>query len=178
MYVSALLLFWSGDAPHTHLVAFVELKKKYNGVVYKRRITYRQKNAIEYLYDVEHHDNSSQIQKEVDYFISTYDNLLPSVYLAYNREAYYNEEDPNFRMTFDFDIVMRDTDVSLSNSTEDVEVLSSKYVLLEVKTVQGLPFWLLKFMRDNDINKTSFSKYGTGFNKYILPKFLEELRCV
>ncbi len=81
-------------------------------------------------------------------------------------------------MTFDFDIVMRDTDVSLSNSTEDVEVLSSKYVLLEVKTVQGLPFWLLKFMRDNDINKTSFSKYGTGFNKYILPKFLEELRCV
>ncbi len=162
--------------PDEDSVAFVELKKKYNGVVYKRRLTYDQKNVIEHLYDVDSHDHSSQIQKEIDYFISTYENLIPSVYLSYYREAYYNEDDPNFRMTFDFDIVMRDTDISLSNSEQDQEVLSGEYVLLEVKTVQGLPFWLIRYMTENAINKTSFSKYGTGFNQYILPKFVDGLR--
>ncbi len=163
--------------PNEEKPAFIELKKKFKGVVYKRRISASQKDAISYLFDGKPAETPSQIHKEIDYFIESYDNLLlPRVYLSYEREAYYCEEDDNFRMTFDFNIKMRDKNISLANDSEDVKVLEDDYVLLEVKTVQGLPFWLLSFLNRNEIYKTSFSKYGTAYNVFLLPKIIEKQR--
>ncbi len=160
--------------PDEDAFAFVELKKKYNGVVYKRRMTYPQKDALEQVYDI--HEDGSQVQREIDYFVSHYDELMPRVYLAYEREAYYCPTNEHFRMTFDFNIKTRTNDVSFYSSEDDLSVVPSECVLLEVKTVEGLPFWLLDFMNQNKIYKTSFSKYGTAFNKFILPTFVEELK--
>ncbi len=163
--------------PNDEKPAFIELKKKFKGVVYKRRISSSQKDAISYLFDGKHTNEPSQIHKEIDYFIDSYHDLLqPKVYLSYEREAFYSEEDDNFRMTFDFNIKMRDTEVSLFDDSHDVKVLEDDYVLLEVKTVQGLPFWLIDFFNRNEVYKTSFSKYGTAYNVFLLPKYLEEQR--
>ncbi len=162
-----------GD-PNKEADAFVELKKKYNGVVYKRRVAYPQKDALVQLYDT--NSGESQVQKEIDYFISTYEDLMPRVYLSYEREAYYCPENEHLRVTFDFNVKARFDNISLYSSPEDLPVLSSEYVLLEVKTVEGLPFWLLGYMMQNKIYKSSFSKYGAAFNKYMLPMFAEDLR--
>ncbi len=163
--------------PNEEKPAFIELKKKFNGVVYKRRISASQNEAISYLFDGKQAEHPSQIHKEIDYFIDSYDNLLmPRVYLSYEREAYYCEEDDNFRMTFDFNIKMRDTNVSLYDDADDTKVLDDDYVLLEVKTVQGLPFWLIEFFNQQNIYKTSFSKYGTAYNTFLLPHILNEQR--
>ncbi len=160
--------------PDLDSLAFVELKKKYKGVVYKRRLAYSQKDALVHLY--EHHDEASQIQKEIDYFIHNYEDLMPRVYLAYEREAYFCPTNDNLRMTFDFNIKTRNTNVSLYRSDNDLDVLPASNVLLEVKVVEGIPFWLLEFMHKHKIYKTSFSKYGTAFNKFILPEFVEDLK--
>lgn len=70
---------------------FVELKKKYRNVVYKRRIVLPEKEAMEWLQG----GNCSQdvqISREVDYFLSYYRNLAPVVFLSYEREAFFSEE--------------------------------------------------------------------------------------
>ncbi len=162
--------------PGEDTVSFIELKKKYDGVVYKRRIQSTLSNAMSYLCNNTELEDTSQIKKEVDYFKGIHNNLSPSIYLSYEREAYYSPEDENFRITFDFNIKMRDNDISPYESNKDVKILSDDIVVLEVKTVKGLPFWFIEFLGENGLYKTSFSKYGTAYNNFILPKYLKRQR--
>ncbi len=161
--------------PSEDVTAFIELKKKFQGVVYKRRVFSEQGKVFAYLCDEEDSLEQSQILSEIDYFKSCYGDLKPKVYLSYEREAFYSTLDENFRLTFDFNIATRNDDVSLYSSEKDMEVLSSDYVLLEVKTVLGLPSWFLEFLSENRIYKTSFSKYGTAYATYYLPGFVDGL---
>ncbi len=162
--------------PREDTTVFIELKKKYNGVVYKRRIYSEQNKVFAYLCKeidaVEH----SQILSEIAYFKNRYHGIKPKVYLSYEREAFFSTEDENFRLTFDFNISARDNNVSLYKCDDDMEVLSNEYVLLEVKTVMGLPPWFLEFLSENDIYKTSFSKYGMAFQRYFSSQFISTLR--
>lgn len=152
--------------PDENSKAFVELKKKFNGVVYKRRFHTSQKEALDFLCYNEKCSVDTQISREISYFKDSYENIKPRVYLSYEREAYYCQEDENFRLTFDFNIKSRETDVSFYESNYDREVLSDEYVLLEVKTVLGMPKWFLNYLSENEVYKTSFSKYGTAYQKY------------
>lgn len=155
---------------------FIELKKKFDGVVYKRRITMPQNQSTAYLWDNQIPEKSSQILNEIEYFRQSYSDLSPRVYLSYEREAYFGNEDNNFRMTFDFNIKTRNKDVTLFDDDLDQPVLIDDYVLMEVKTAQGLPFWFINFLDEQKIFKTSFSKYGTAYNKYYFTEFLDSLR--
>ncbi len=157
--------------------AFIELKKKFNGTVYKRRILSSQNDACDYLISKKPLCENSQIKNEIDYFISNKGELLPKVYLSYEREAYFCKADENLRITFDFNIKMRDSEISLFASENDISVLDDNYVLMEVKTLNGLPFWLVNFLSKNKIYKTSFSKYGVGYEQFILPKYLNTRRA-
>ncbi len=162
--------------PGDDTVSFIELKKKYDGVVYKRRIQSTQSDAMSYLCSDAELGDTSQIKKEVDYYKGMHNSLSPSIYLSYEREAFYSPDDENFRITFDFNIKMRDVDISPYESEQDINILSDDIVLLEVKTVKGLPFWFVDFLGENGLYKTSFSKYGTAYNNFILPKYLKRLR--
>lgn len=148
---------------------FVELKKKFKGVVYKRRIDLTQKESVNYLEKGEKLQKSSQITRELDYFMKNYDTIHPAVYLGYEREAYFGLDDNDFRMTFDHDIRFREYDVTLTKGNYGKRVLSKDKVLLEVKCGGALPQWLVDIFSENGIYKTSFSKYGTAFTKYIHP---------
>ncbi len=164
--------------PGEDSVSFIELKKKYDGVVYKRRLQSTQSVAMSYLCSKTELGDTSQIKKEVDYFKGMHSSLLPSIYLSYEREAYFSPDDENFRITFDFNIKMRDVDISPYESDDDVMILSDDAVVLEVKTVKGLPFWFVDFLGKNGLYKTSFSKYGTAYNNFILPKYLKRQRGI
>lgn len=67
---------------------FVELKKKYQGVVYKRRIHIPEQAATDYLAGRADAPDRSQITEEIDYFLKFYRTLAPKVFLSYEREAY------------------------------------------------------------------------------------------
>ncbi len=157
--------------PEAGKMAFIELKKKYDGIVYKRRIDLPQEAATAYLWQGEDSGQHSQILNEIDYFRHTHPTLQPRVYLSYQREAYFCPVDANFRITFDYNIKVRDTDISLAPSDADMAVLGDDTVLMEVKTVGGLPLWFTHFLSEHQIYKTSFSKYGTAYARYIQPRF-------
>lgn len=141
---------------------FVELKKKYKSVVYKRRVGMTEQDAERYLLD---HETiaDTQITHEIDYCINHYQTLAPRMLLSYEREAFYAADDHDFRITFDENILWRDYDVTLTDGIGGTPILPEGQVLMEVKTAGAIPLWLTEFLSANHIYKTSFSKYGTAY---------------
>ncbi len=145
---------------------FLELKKKYNKVVYKRRISMSEAQAIDYITLGKQHVNS-QISREIDYARKLYPNLAPRMLLSYEREAYYENQNHDLRITFDQNILCRNTDVDLHTGIFGNPILPEGYMLMEIKTGQAIPLWLTHVLSTNKIYKTSFSKYGTAYKSFI-----------
>lgn len=163
MYKEKLRLRSYGVADENSTV-FVELKKKYNSVVYKRRVAMTEKEALEYL--LNHRKvMDTQITREIDYCMDVYKGIAPAMLLSYEREAYYARDDHEFRVTFDQNILWRNYDLSLHEGIYGNPILKDNQVLMEVKTAGAIPMWMVRFLRDNEIYKTSFSKYGTAYRK-------------
>lgn len=142
---------------------FVELKKKYNDVVYKRRINLPEREAMYYLGSDLKGGLPGQIGNEIDYFRFFYKELEPKVFLSYDREAFYAKDDDSFRVTFDENIRWRQTDLSLTKAPYGQAILQPGQSLMEVKTSGAIPLWMVRVLSDNGICKTSFSKYGRAY---------------
>ncbi len=153
---------------------FVELKKKYKHVVYKRRISLSENEAMAWLCNGEQCNNATQISSEIDYFLEYYKALHPTVFLSYEREAYYTKGKSDFRLTFDDNILFRTEDLSLKSEAYGTPVLEDGLILMEIKCSEGIPLWMTKILSENHIYKTSFSKYGTVYLKHIYPKIKKE----
>lgn len=151
-------------------VVFVELKKKYDCVVYKRRVAMTENQALEWLCGGTYHPEPSQIVEEIEYFRSFYKTLHPVVFLGYERDAYASRNGDSFRVTFDTHITSRETDLSLETRIYGNQLLPQDRVLMELKTIGGIPLWMTDFLTENRIFRTSFSKYGTAYTQEILEK--------
>ena len=147
----------SGDS------VFVELKKKYQEVVYKRRVSLPEREAAFYLSSDLSGGLTGQIGSEIDYFRFFYRELAPRVFISYDREAFYDREDDSFRVTFDENSMWRDSDLSLTKAPYGDRILPPGTSLMEVKTSGGIPLWMTSLLSENGIFKTSFSKYGRAY---------------
>lgn len=152
---------------------FVELKKKYKSVVYKRRISMPEKQAMKWINRDEKCDSQTQICKEIDYCIDYYETLHPTLFLSYEREAYYSKDGEDFRVTFDENVLCRQEEMSLEAEVWGEKVLDKDKILMEIKCSGGVPLWMTKTLSEEHIYKTSFSKYGTAYTNIILPKLKE-----
>lgn len=154
---------------------FVELKKKYKSVVYKRRISLPEKAAMDWLCYHEKCEKQTQITAEIDYFMSYYENLHPSVFLSYQREAYYSLKGDDFRVTFDDNVLCRSDRLSLQEDVGGIPILDEDKVLMEIKCSGGIPLWMTEILSREQLYKTSFSKYGTAYKTIIYPKIKEDI---
>ncbi len=145
---------------------FVEIKKKYDGVVYKRRIVMEAQRAALYLHGVCEGDGS-QISREIDWFLHFYA-PAPRVYIAYDREAYAAADGGELRVTFDTALRARSTDVDLRLGDHGVPILPEDVILMELKIPGAAPLWLARLLAENEIFSTSFSKYGAYYKRYVL----------
>ncbi len=117
----------------------------------------------------------SQIACEIEYVLHYYESLHPVVFLAYDRSAYFGKEDATFRITFDKNIVCRQSDLSLTSAVYGACLLPKGQVLMEIKSMGAIPLWLVHFLSEEKLYQTSFSKYGTAYQRLILPKWQKEL---
>lgn len=154
-------------------IVFVELKKKYKKVVYKRRIGMSEENAMKWLKEEMELENSSQIEKEITYFLSYYKGLRPALFLSYDREAYFSKEQSDFRVTFDENVLCREQDFSLNSAAKGIPILGKNQVLMEIKCSGGIPLWMTEILSSEKLYKTSFSKYGTAYRTIIYPRLKE-----
>lgn len=150
---------------------FVELKKKYKGVVYKRRVSMKAREAEEYLALKAPAPKDSQIVREIDWFLKT-NRPVPKALIACDREAYVAKDDHELRITFDRNIRWRDHDLSLTLGDGGEPVTAPGEVLMEIKIPGAAPIWLAKLLSEHEVFPTSFSKYGTAYKNEILDKYM------
>lgn len=157
----------SYGVPGLYDTVFLEVKKKYKGIVYKRRTALPLKEAYRSIHNrkLEH---GGQIEAEITYFLNQYE-LFPRVFLAYDRIAMYCREDTDLRMTFDFNIRSRTYDIDLSCGDEGQSLFDDGRVLLEIKVSDAYPFWLVHALEECSVYPVSFSKYGTVYKKFLFP---------
>ena len=172
IYKEKLRIRSYGEATEDSRV-FVELKKKYDGVVYKRRIALPYNSSLEWTSGNAPCPFDTQISREIDYFLGYYGALRPAAFLSYEREAYYENSGGSFRVTFDDNILFRTDNLSLVSENYGHSLLDDGKVLMELKCSGGIPLWLVKTLSQEKIYKTSFSKYGTGYTRFILPDIMK-----
>lgn len=142
---------------------FVELKRKCKSVVYKRRIELPEQQAMEFLCGNRELPDDTQIVKEIAYFRDFYQTLRPVIFLAYEREAYYNRDGGDFRITFDENIRARETELTTQGDDLGIPVLKEDAILMEIKTMGGIPLWLSHVLSEQKIFRRPFSKYGEAY---------------
>lgn len=163
----------SYGAPAEDSNVFVELKKKYKGIVYKRRIDMTYGEATEYLCRGGKIQCPSQVAAEIDSFLAFYKNLRPAVSLFYDRIAYYSKDDPELRLTFDTNIRFRNKNLDLSEGDYGTVILDEESFILEIKCINSMPLWLTHALDRLKIYSSSYSKYGTAYKKMLAEKSVE-----
>ena len=142
---------------------FLELKKKYKGIVYKRRITLPEDAAGEFIAGRAPLGEHGQIGREIEYFTAFYAPLLPAVHLSCERCAWFSREDRDLRITFDKNIRFRQEDVSLTLPAGGRRILPEGESLMEIKAAAALPLWLVSELDTLGIYQSTFSKYGEAY---------------
>lgn len=146
---------------------FIEIKKKYDGIVYKRRIELSLEESTKYLDHGISPSRVNQIKKEIDYFISYYQ-PVKKMYIAYDRIAMIGKYDDSIRVTFDRNIRYRMHDLDLGKGDYGTLVLPPETVLMEIKVAGAYPLWMVSILSDLQLYPTSFSKYGSCYKRELI----------
>lgn len=150
---------------------YLEIKKKVCGVVNKRRTKLSLEEAYNFVATgvkpEEKTYMNKQVINEIQYILSIYD-LEPKLYLAYDRKAFFSKESRDLRMTFDTNIRTRRYDLFLERGDYGDSLLDKGKWLMEVKAEKNIPLWLSTMLSEYKIFKTSFSKYGKEYEKFLI----------
>ena len=157
----------SYGTPKESSVVYLELKKKYQGVVYKRRVSLPLWEAKQYLTGGQL-PGDSQIWREIDYAMRFYGWPRPAMVISYEREAYAWADDPAFRVTFDSAPRARDTALSMERGPAGTPMLPMGLELMEVKSSGAMPLAFSRALNELDIRPASFSKYGTAYQNTLI----------
>ena len=143
---------------------YLEIKRKVEGVVYKRRIQTNEESAVSFLNNKSETIGDSQISKELSYFRNFYGKLEPKILIAYDRTSY-AEIDGDIRLTIDENPRFRAYDLNLHSSMDGESLLPPGGAILEIKVQQEMPLWLVDILSKGKIYKNSFSKVGEAYKR-------------
>lgn len=144
--------------------AFLELKKKFKGVVYKRRMMMPLEKAKQFLDDGILPEEDSQIVREIDYCLNWY-HLVPRMFIYYDRDSYRGIEDPDIRITFDTNIQGRRDNLQLEKNLPGEPLSEEPFWVMEIKVPLAYPLWLSQTLTELRIFPTPFSKFGHLYKK-------------
>ncbi len=150
--------------------AFAEIKKKYDGIVYKRRILLPYTQALDYLTGSAAIEKESQISKEIDYLRFSWKNPQPTAVISYDRVAFEGIEDPDLRITFDENIRYRTEKLDLKEGPYGRPILPEGMHLMELKIAGAIPLNIARILSELKIFPVSFSKYGRAYEDFTVEK--------
>lgn len=152
---------------------FIEIKKKYDDVVYKRRITMNSECTERYLTGDRSLSPGSQISREIEYFQRIH-NARPAVYIAYDRISFAGKENTELRITFDKNIRFREYALDLRSGDFGENLLPYDTVLMEIKIPGTTPLWMAHILSKVKAKPSSYSKYGTYYKNYVIARNQKE----
>ncbi len=178
----------SYGAPHEEDRVFVELKKKFEGIVYKRRVGMSYAAARAYLGGLSYEKacahyplpdsimaseslspRSLQIAREINQFIVHHRPLRSSMVIACRRTAYRlmdasgpESEVDDVRITFDEEVAYRDL-FSSNPAGPSHPLMGDGQAIMEIKSAGPFPLWLVQALGACQAYPSSFSKYGEAY---------------
>lgn len=165
------------------MTVFAEIKKKYDGVVYKRRVRGPYAEVQKMLaggmaqaddtgtYLIPGED--PQIQKELQWMMQRY-GLKPKVWISCTRLPYQARDGSDLRITFDSDLRYQTDEPDLCYEGPGEEIIPADMHIMEIKSSGGLPAWLCSTLSENRIFPQGFSKVGTAFENKIFQSIIQE----
>ena len=176
---------------------FVEIKKKYKGIVYKRRVIMSTEGARAFYSGELSYEEACaqfplegtnpekmlapgkvQIAREIDAFLHRYEGLAPSMLISCLREAWCpldpDDEDCVDRITFDEDICY--VDLMNPSSAQRCRVTGPDQVVMEIKCAGGYPVWLCDLLTEVGAFPRSFSKYGNAYKRVLADQGAIDIR--
>lgn len=142
--------------------AFLEIKKKFKGVVYKRRVELSYKELFDYISAGVRPELKSQVMDEIDNMLSRC-GLVPKMVICYDRRAFFGNDDVEFRITFDGNIRSRTDMLDLRSGDGGKLVEGQPFRVMEIKSAGAVPIWLCETLSRLKIYPGSFSKYGSAY---------------
>lgn len=157
---------------------FLEIKKKFDKKVNKRRTKLKLAEAYQFVktgeLPVYQSYMNAQVLRELQYLLRRMDmELKPALFLSYDRVAMFGKENKEFRITFDRNITTRRYDLGLHYGIYGDKLLEEDEWIMEVKIENAMPMWMTKILSELKIYPVSYSKYGTEYTRY-----MQGLRCL
>lgn len=179
-------------------IVYVELKKKYKGIVYKRRIGMSKAAAQAFVAGMDFEDAATrypladaalqnellsphgrQIAAEIRAFCLRYPGLVPSMDISVVCRSYEPASHaaastitlqgaPSTDLRITFDMQMRGRDL-MRDSHPTYELAGRGEAVMEIKSIGSYPLWLTEALSSNKIYPQSFSKYGEAYRQSVMP---------
>ena len=149
--------------PDENSKVFMELKKKYKGIVYKRRVVMTLAQSKAFIEEGISPGINPQIENELRYFLDFYKGIAPAMFLSYKRISLCGKENPALRITFDSDITYRDYDILLEKGIYGEKLIDENTRIMELKIPEAMPLWLSSILDELKIYPASYSKYGNAY---------------
>ena len=143
---------------------FLELKRKADGIVYKRRIATTLPEAQRFLSGAGALSADGQINREITYFRDYYRTLVPTCMIIYDRTAYF-EPDGDLRLTIDRNPRYRMDALTFDHAPVGIPLLKPGETILEIKVQDTIPLWLVRILAEGGIRQGSISKYGEAYRR-------------
>lgn len=154
--------------PDNDSIAFIEIKKKFKGVVYKRRAQTTYGAAVAYLGGGALPEctgyNDVQVIQEIDWLVKRF-RLAPRTAIFYDRRAFHGNDDPELRLTLDRNIRYRNDQLDLRSGTGGRLLAAQPHCIMEIKSAGAIPLWLVHILSELSLEPGSFSKYGTAYRE-------------
>ena len=147
---------------------FLEIKNKVGDIIIKERTGLSFKQFIKFLKDPLGSLSLNTLNDEAlrsfvtDMFKL---NLNPVVLISYKRKALYDKSNPNFRVTFDYNIKATYPDLKEDLSNLAYKDVWPDIVVLEVKYNGLMPYWFYNLINKYKLVRGGFSKYCQSIPK-------------
>lgn len=149
---------------------FLEIKKKSDGVVGKRRVAL---SFVELDDFINHHiipQREKYIDKavigEISYLLNIY-TVIPKIYISYERLGFFDQRNRDFRITFDNKIHTKRHNLQFDTNDYELDLLEKDTYIMEIKSTTNFPLWLVEKLSSMHIYPRSFSKYGQEYKRYL-----------
>lgn len=158
----------SYGVPENNSNVFLEIKKKLNGIVYKRRISLTYPDFLRFTSGETDALPDTQIAREIEYLLHMYPTLSPKILVMYERSAFFANDDLTTRVTFDRNIRYRFGDVLPHTGDSGKKVFPDNTSIMELKYFNSAPKYVSDILTELKIKPRSFSKCGTAYINEVL----------
>lgn len=184
LYKEKLRLRVYGDGYDPAMPAFVEIKKKFKGIVYKRRVMLSLAAAEAFLDGMPYEEalaaypladkklaaqvrenaaKNKQIANEIAFFMQRYAPLQPSILTACSRCSLVDPDGGDLRITIDTQLCAKHRPTNIGDVDGAGALIGEGDAIMEIKSTFALPLWLTSALSSVGAYKQSFSKCGAAY---------------